>query len=338
MNSTFKNQIKKLSPHLILKIYKLMVKTRTIEERMIQIYRQGQSAFWIGGPGEEAFGVPLGLLVNKGCGIKYDWLHLHYRSTAILVAMGLPIKDIIRLGMNKKTDKQTGGRNFVSHFCIHKWNVAPVTSVVSSQYNIALGTAHVQSRETQSGITIVTGGDAGTAEGDFATGLIWASKPSRKLPMLITVQNNQFGISTPYKDQHGESNIIDRSKAFNINSVLINGNDPLESYCVLDEKIKYIRKNRVPVLLEARVSRLYGHSSASGANYVKNEPCCISLFEENLKKHDMLTQAEQINIKNIYQEEAKQAQQQVNQEEDPDKNSIWDHVYANNENANWKNF
>ena len=315
-----------------------MVKSRVLEERMIQIYKQGQAHFWIGGPGEEAFGVPLGLLIKKGCGLDYDWLHLHYRATPTLVAMGVSMKEAIRLIMNKRTDKHTGGRNFSNHYCMPEWNVAPVTSVIGSQYSTALGTAHVQSRSKTSAITVVTGGDAGTAEGDFATCLVWASRPIRPLPMLITVQNNNWGISTAYQGQHGETHIIDRGKAFNMDTVLIDGNNPVETYLSLQEKIKYVREKRRPVLLEALVSRLYGHSSASGANYVKGESCCIALFEERLKKEGLLTESERKKTWDFLREEAKQIQQEVKKELDPVPKSTWDHVYANGENADWRKF
>ncbi|MDE0118732.1 MAG: thiamine pyrophosphate-dependent dehydrogenase E1 component subunit alpha [Bdellovibrionales bacterium] len=330
--------MKKLSPELLLKLHYLMVKSRVLEERMINIYRQGQAYFWIGGPGEEAFGVPLGLLIKKGCGLDYDWLHLHYRATPTLVAMGLSMRDALRLIMNKVTDKHTGGRNFSNHYCMPEWNVAPITSVIGSQYSTALGTAHVQSRSSTSAITIVTGGDAGTAEGDFATCLIWASRSVCPLPMLITVQNNGWGISTSYQGQHGETNIVDRGKAFNMETVLIDGNNPIESYTKLDESMKYVREKRRPVLLEAFVSRLYGHSSASGANYVKEEPCCIALFEEKLKKQGLLTEKKRKNIWDDLKAEAKQIQQEVAQEPDPQPESIWDHVYANKENADGRKF
>ena len=315
-----------------------MVKSRVLEERMIQIYKQGQAHFWIGGPGEEAFGVPLGLLIKKGCGLNYDWLHLHYRATSTLIAMGLSMKAAVRLIMNKRTDKHTGGRNFSNHYCVRGWNVAPITSVIGSQYSTALGTAHVQSRSKTSAITVVTGGDAGTAEGDFATCLVWASRPGRPLPMLITVQNNKWGISTAYQGQHGETRIIDRGKAFNMDTLLVDGNNPVETYLALQEKIKYVREKRRPVLLEASVSRLYGHSSASGANYVKGEPCCIALFEESLKKQNLLTETERKKTWDSLKEEAKQIQQEVKKEMDPVPESIWDHVYANEENADWRKF
>ncbi len=327
-----------ITPETLLKIYHLMVKSRVLEERMIQIYKQGQAYFWIGGPGEEAFGVPLGLLVKKGSGLEYDWLHLHYRATSTLMAMDLPMKEAVRLIMNKATDKHTGGRNFSNHYCVPEWNVAPVTSVIGSQYSTALGTAHVQSRSQTSAITVVTGGDAGTAEGDFATCLVWASKPNRPLPMLITVQNNKWGISTAYKGQHGETHIVDRGKAFNMETVLINGNDPIETYITLKEKMQYIRETRYPVLMEAFVSRLYGHSSADGANYKKSEVCCIALFEKKLKKMNLLTEKEQKNTWESLKEEAKNIQREVQQEKDPAPDSIWNHVYANGENADWRKF
>src|SRR4026208_2517053 len=70
----------RLSAELSLRIYDLMLRTRILEERLIAMYKQGDGFFCIGGPGEEAFNVPLGLLVNKGMGPDHDYLHLHYRS------------------------------------------------------------------------------------------------------------------------------------------------------------------------------------------------------------------------------------------------------------------
>ena len=75
------------------------------------------------------------------------------------------------------------------------------------------------------GITIVQGGDAGTAEGDFATCLVWSSRKGNELPLLILVTNNKWGISTHWDGQHGESRIADRGKAFGMPTATIDGND-----------------------------------------------------------------------------------------------------------------
>lgn len=348
-NNSASNSTKKASPSLdqdlnllpadlLLKIYDLMVKTRLLEERLIKIYKAGLAYFWIGAPGEEAFGVPLGLLIHKGQGIEYDWLHLHYRATPTLLAMGMPMIDSIALMMNRVSDPHTGGRNFSNHYCVPKWNVAPVTSPIEMQYSIAIGTAIAQARRPVRGITIVTGGDAGTAEGDFATSLVWASRKGHELPMLITVQNNRWGISTAFEGQHGEQRISDRGKAFGMETLTYNGNDPVESYLKLQEAISYVRKERKPFLLEALVSRLYGHSSASGANWVSDEVDCLAEFEKRLKSADLLSDQESLATRQRYEDEAKQAMITVSSHAAPTPESIWDHIYAGNENGDWRKF
>lgn len=330
--------IDKIPDKILIQFLDLMIKSRVLEERLIKIYRAGESYFWIGGPGEEAWGVPIGLLAQKGEGVKYDYLHLHYRCTPTLVAMGMEMKDSIRLMMNRATDPSTGGRNFSGHYCFPKMNIAPVTSPIEVQYGIAMGTAHAQKRAGHKTISIVTGGDAGTAEGDFASCLVWASRKNNELPMLITVQNNMWGISTSFEGQHGETNIADRARGFNIRSRVVNGNDPVESYLALKEEMEYIRKTGKPSFIEAKVSRLYGHSSASGANLVGNEEDCIKSFSEKLLSKKIISEKDIKRIWTEYEEEALRAANEARTEPVPMADSVWDHVYANNENSNWRKF
>jgi len=327
-----------LDKKVLIHIYELMVKSRVLEERLIKIYRAGESFFWIGGPGEEAWGVPLGLLGRKGRGLEYDFFHLHYRSTPTLIALGMTMLDATRLMMNRVTDKSTGGRNFSGHYCFPEWNVAPVTSPLEVQYPIACGTAHAQKRAGKSAISIVTGGDAGTAEGDFASSLILASRRAQELPLLITVQNNKWGISTSYEGQHGETNIADRAKAFNIKSRVINGNDPVEVYLCLTEDMAYIRKTGKPAFIEAQVSRLYGHSSASGANPVMTEIDPVKEFERALLKANILKTKEVKALWEEFEAEGVLAAATARSEQVSASESIWDHVYAAGENADWRNF
>jgi 2-oxoisovalerate dehydrogenase E1 component alpha subunit len=329
-----------LDKSLLIKMYDLMVLSRVLEERMIQVYRKGGAYFWIGAPGEEAFGVPLGMLGNIGQGPEFDYWHLHYRGTPTLLAMGMDPKDALRLIMNKSTDTSTGGRNFSNHYCYPKWNVVPVSSPIEVQYTMAIGTGIAQRRRRPKaqGVTFVTGGDAGSAEGDFASCLIWASRPGFELPMYITVQNNRWGISTNYGSQHGEEHVSDRGKAFGIQTRVYNGNDPVEAYLGIKNDLEWIRKTGKPVLAEFEVSRLYGHSSASGANRVSEEPCCIELFKKRLIDQGTLTSQSAQKIWDEHFETIKKAADSVSGEGHPDKSSIWDHTYANNENADWRLF
>lgn len=326
-----------LKPDLLLRIYDLMIKSRCLEDRLIKVYKTGDAYFWIGGPGEEAFGVPLGLLVKKGQGPDYDYLHLHYRGTPTLIALGMKMEDSLRLIMNRATDPCTGGRNFANHYCFPDWNVVPVSSPIEVQYNMAIGTGIAQRRRKNGTLSVITGGDAGTAEGDFASCLIWASRPGFELPLLITVQNNRVGISTDYATQHGEKYIADRGKAFGMRTSVVNGNDPIEVYLALQTEMAYIRKTGKPSLMEFQVSRLYGHSSATGANREPGD-CCIELFEKKLIDHKVLAASQAKATWEKYAEEARIAADLVRAEPAPVAESIWDHTYAGNENADWRKF
>nr|WP_216623139.1 thiamine pyrophosphate-dependent dehydrogenase E1 component subunit alpha [Corallococcus exercitus] len=317
-----------LAREQLIRIHDLMVKARVLEERLIQMYKQGHGYFWIGGPGEEAFNVPLGMLMKVGEGPAYDYLHAHYRQSATLLAMGEEPIGALRQMKNTATDPYSGGRNFAGHFSRRSKNIAPVTSPIEVQYAIAPGTAMAQKRHGGDGITIVTGGDAGTAEGDFASCLIWSSRPANPLPILIIVTNNKWGISTTSDGQHGETNISDRARAFNIQAKTINGNDPVESYQELQAAMEYVRKERKPFFIEARVSRLYGHSSASGANFVNEEQDCLRLFEARLEQEGVLDRKQMDDVRNRYTEELAAAARTVRDEPQPSGDSIWEHIYA----------
>jgi 2-oxoisovalerate dehydrogenase E1 component alpha subunit len=312
---------------LLVQMHELMVKARSLEERLIQMYKQGHGYFWIGGPGEEAFNVPLGLLIHKGQGPAYDYLHFHYRQAATLLAMGEEPIGALRQMRNTATDPYSGGRNFASHFSIRKWNVVPVSSPIEVQYSMAPGSALAQKRLGGEGITIVTGGDAGTAEGDFATCLVWSSRPGMELPILIIVTNNAWGIST-HVDSQLKPSLSERGKPFGIRTKTINGNDPIESYLELREAMSYVRKERRPFLLEAKVSRLYGHSSASGANAVKHEMDSLKDYEALLETKRVLTRAEMDHTRQRLTRELADAARQIREEPQPAPESIWNHIFA----------
>ncbi|MEL7368652.1 MAG: thiamine pyrophosphate-dependent dehydrogenase E1 component subunit alpha [Myxococcota bacterium] len=309
-------------------VFRLMAKARALEERLIKMSKSSDGYFWIGGPGEEAFNVPLGLLVRKGFGPDHDYLHLHYRSSAIVLAMGGSIIDFVRQMANRATDPFTGGRNFINHVCRYDWNIVPATSPIEVQYSIAPGTALVQRRHGGQGITIVNGGDAGSAEGDFATCLNWSSRPGRELPILILVTNNKWGISTPAEQVQGCRYIAQRGEPFGIRWDFINGNDPVSVWSSLSEVFAYVRKERKPFVLEATTSRLHGHSSSSGAARIESEPDCLLRFEAKLIEQGKLTADEAETIKAEYAQEALDARNQAVQEPEPSPDSIHDHTFA----------
>src|SRR5262249_22972994 len=170
-----------------LELLRIMARARAMEEQMIKMSKSGEGYFWIGGPGEEAFNACLGLQVKKGAGPAFDYLYLHYRNSATLVAMGMELIDGIRQMAMTATDPHSMGRCFPGHCARREWNVLPVSSVLAVRHSMAPGTALVQKRHGGDGVTIVIGGDASTSEGDFASCLVWSTRPGHEVPVLIIV-------------------------------------------------------------------------------------------------------------------------------------------------------
>jgi 2-oxoisovalerate dehydrogenase E1 component alpha subunit len=220
------------------------------------------------------------------------------------------------------------GRNFSSHYSKPEWNVVPVSSVIEVQYAMAPGTALVQKRLGGDSITIVCGGDAGTAEGDFASCLVWSTLPDNEVPVLIVVENNGWGISTPACNVHGDRNIYERGKAFGIPGAVVDGNDPVASWHAIRRAMAYCRRERKPYLLEARVSRLHGHSSSSGAARVKDEPDPIAMFEEKLLAAGAIDAHGIEHVHAEAQAEVEVAIEQVLAEPSPTADDIERHTYA----------
>ncbi len=319
---------RELSKERLLEMHGLMLRARLLEERLIRMQKQGDGYFWIGGPGEEAFNVPLGLLLHKGQGPEYDFLHLHYRSNAIALALGAEPIDFLRQMKSTANDPFSRGRNFAGHPSIRKWNLVPVSSPIEVQYAMAPGSAIANKRAGGRGITVVTGGDAGTAEGEFASCLIWSSRPGNELPILIVVTNNQFGISTPAATQHAEARIADRGKAFGMRTLTIDAHDPEAVYFQLQEVMEYVRTERKPFLLEVMVSRLYGHSSSSGANFVGDEFDCLPAFEKKLEERGYLGRKEADDMRAALTQEYLEAAKRVRDEPQPASEDAFTHVFA----------
>ena len=316
-----------LPGELCLKLHRIMVRARYMEERMIKMSKSGEGFFWIGGPGEEAFNACLGLQVKKGEGPAYDYLHLHYRNSATMVAMGMELIDGIRqMGMTF-SDPFSVGRNFPSHFSRKAWNVVPVSSVIEVQFAMAPGTAIVQKRHGGDGVTIVVGGEAGAAEGDFTSCLIWSTRPGNELPVLMITMNNGWGISTAHCSQHSCEYTSERGKAFGIPGEVVDGNDPVASWFAIERALAHCRSERKPFMLDAVVSRLYGHSSSSGAPH-SGEADCIAQFEEKMLSAGIIEQGAIDQIHEDAKAEAEAALAQAMKEPKPRIEDIERFTYA----------
>lgn len=309
-----------------LRVHDLMVKARATEEMMIRMMRTGHGYFWIGAPGEEGFGVPLGMMVHKGHGPAFDYLHLHYRSSPTVLAMGSAPIDLLRQMRGTVTDPYSKGRNFVNHFAIKDWNVVPVTPTIETQYAVAPGTALLQRRHGGVGISIVTGGDAGSAEGDFYSGMNWSTRPGQELPILFCIAHNGWGISTPAGTVQNFAELNRRGDGFGIRNACCDGLDPFAAWEAIAQAMDYVRNERKPFILQGNVSRLYGHSSSSGANR-DDATDCIAVCEARLLRENLATEAELKAVWDRWHDLLHDDLEVVMKEPMPDREHVLQHVY-----------
>ena len=326
-----------MSVELALTVFRQMLRTSVLEERSIKMSKSGEAYFWIGGPGEEALNVCLGLQVHKGQGPAYDYLHLHYRNAGVMLAMGMAMIDHTRQLAMRWTDTHSRGRNFVGHYSIPAWNVVPVTSVIEVQFAMAPGTALVQKRHGKKnpleneGISIVIGGEAGTAEGDFESCLNWTTRPNQDLPVLMICRQQSLRHRLDGLGHGGSRTPPDRRIArvpYGIRNETIDGNDPVATWNAIDRAMRYCRRERKPFLLEAIVSRLHGHSSSSGAQRSWTETDPLATFEQKLIDAGAIDTVAVQSLKDDAKKEADDAVVETMKEAEPTRDDVYAFTYA----------
>ena len=84
---------------------------------MIKMSKSGEGYFWLGGPGEEGLQRAAGTAnQERASGPISTILHFHYRNSAAMIAMGMPLEDSLRQMAMTATDPFSFGRNFPMHF------------------------------------------------------------------------------------------------------------------------------------------------------------------------------------------------------------------------------
>jgi 2-oxoisovalerate dehydrogenase E1 component alpha subunit len=244
-----------LSPERLVDIYRVILLSRKLDERMWILHRQGQVAFHISGLGQEACQVGMAFAMQPGT----DWLHPYYRDMAFVLALGMQPRHLMLALFGKAEDPSSGGRQMPAHYGYRPAKIVSGSSPVATQVPQAAGIAFASKLRGLDEVTVVTLGEGSTSQGDFHEGLNWAG--IHHLPLIILVENNQYAISEPQEKEMPVRNVADRGEAYGMPGVFYDGNDLLESYNVSMEAILRARHGDGPSLLEAKTYRPVPHSS-----------------------------------------------------------------------------
>jgi 2-oxoisovalerate dehydrogenase E1 component len=252
----------------LIQAYRTMLLSRRLDDKEIQLKNQSLIYFQISGAGHEAVLTAAGRQLRPG----YDWFYPYYRDRALCLALGMTPLEMLLAAVGAKDDPMSGGRQMPSHWGHRKLNIPSQGSPTGTQCLQAVGCAesaflydritdipdrasHYRADE----VTYVSIGEGATSEGEFWESLNTAC--TRLAPILYLVEDNGYAISVPVEAQTAGGDVSALVQSFpHLKLLRCDGTDFLESHRTLGEAIAWVRQERKPALVHAKVIRPYSHS------------------------------------------------------------------------------
>ncbi|MFJ7510085.1 thiamine pyrophosphate-dependent dehydrogenase E1 component subunit alpha [Peribacillus simplex] len=244
-----------LNEETVLDMYRTMLLSRRIDERMWLLNRSGKIPFVISCQGQEAAQVGAAFALDR----QKDYVLPYYRDVGVVLTFGMTAKDLMLSGFAKEEDPNSGGRQMPGHFGQKKNRIVTGSSPVTTQVPHAVGIALAGKMEGKDLVTFVTFGEGSSNQGDFHEGANFAGV--HKLPVIFMCENNKYAISVPISKQLSCENVSDRAIGYGMPGITVDGNDPLAVYAAVKEAADRARRGEGPTLVETVSYRLTPHSS-----------------------------------------------------------------------------
>ncbi len=245
------------------RLYRLMLTERILDNRMLALQRQGRIGFYGPSVGQEATIVAPALALEKD-----DWIFPQYREPGAAIARGMPLVELINQFMGNAADA-IKGRQMPCHYVYRKGNFMSISSVVGSQIPLAVGTAWAAKIRGDRIVTLVYFGDGGTSTADFHVGMNFAGV--FRAATVFVCNNNQWAISLPVAKQTASETIAEKAVAYGFEGVRVDGNDALAVYRAARDAVKKARAGDGPTLIECVTYRLGPHSSSDDPSRYRDE-------------------------------------------------------------------
>ncbi|HSB78065.1 MAG TPA: thiamine pyrophosphate-dependent enzyme [Candidatus Methylomirabilis sp.] len=253
-----------LTREQFLEIYSCLRLTRSLEERIGILYRQGKI---FGGvylsTGQEAVSVGGAYALEPG-----DIIVPSHRDMGAHLLRGIKPREILAQYLGRVGGLSRGRDGNVHFGDIQRGDVAFI-SPMADGIPVAAGVGLALRRQGKGRVAMTWFGEGAASRGDFHEGINLAAV--LQAPVVFLCNNNQFAYSTPLHKQTRVSDIANRGQGYGIPGVIVDGNDVLEVYAAAREAVARARRGEGPSLIECKTMRMRGHSEHDDASYVPRE-------------------------------------------------------------------
>ncbi len=320
----------KLDPGLdkaaCLALHRNMLRNRALDERGMNLQRQGRIGFYLPSTGEEAAQAgAISVLKDE------DWVFPSYRDPGMALWRGATMLQMLANCFGNSGDL-CKGRQMPVHYAFPRY--VSVSSPIGTQIIQAAGMGMGARIQGKKDIALTCFGDGGSSSNDFHTGLNFAGV--WKAGVIFLCKNNGWAISVPLEKQTASTSIAAKAEAYGMPGVRVDGNDVLAVFRAAKEAAERARAGKGPTLIEAVTFRVGPHSSSDDPSryrdkglvetWQKRDP--IARFQRFLAKAGYLTEAGHAKLWEEAQAEAADAAKQAEALPPPSISSMFDDVFA----------
>ncbi len=242
-------------------LFELMLRSRRIEERTVELYRQGAiTGGCYTGIGNEATSVAAALALTK-----QDVLLPTHRDMGTHLVFGHSPLEIMRQYF-KREGCQTGGKDSSLHMGRPGTNLIGHISPLAHNLPLACGVALAERQLGRDSVVLATVGEGASSLGDFHESLNFAAV--QRLPIIFVIVNNQYAYSTPRTIQYASVKLADRAIGYGMTGEQIDGTDALLVHRAASAAAERARAGEGPALIESVTMRMRGHSEHDDFKYV----------------------------------------------------------------------
>ncbi|HWA86417.1 MAG TPA: thiamine pyrophosphate-dependent enzyme [Opitutus sp.] len=253
------------NPAALLRLYAWMHLSRTADNRILDLFRQGLIKGTVtGGQGNEAVAVSLALLADKA-GDVASFTHRDLGSHLIW-------SQHLCTHLNQyfaNALSPTKAREGNVHRGDPKNRSLPMISHLGAMLGPVLGSTDSWRRLGRPAVGFAFFGDGSSSTGDVHEALNLASLLS--IPVLFIIENNCYAYSTPMAEQFCDgTELWRRAAGYGIEGVALDTTaDVAATARAFAAAIEKVRTTSRPMLIEAHTLRLRGHAAYDTCNYLK---------------------------------------------------------------------